>query len=301
MAAGIAHDLNNTLATVLGQAELLRLRSLPAELRESLDTLQTAASDGAQVVRRLQEFAQQRGGGSPGPCDLRHLVEETLEITRPRWRDELQRQGRKVEATVQIPALPPIIGDPAEIREVLTNLIFNAVEAMPEGGALTFTGRLIDGPIGPPAGDGAGAAESTHRPASQSTPCAELSVTDTGTGMSEEVRRRAFDPFFTTKGVQGTGLGLSVVYGIMQRHRFASSSRWRPGARSGPRCGPRARPPARAVCSSSTTTPRCARRWRLSCGSPGTQWSRRRGARRASPSWRPRGWTSCSPISGCRR
>jgi hypothetical protein len=101
-----------------------------------------------------------------------------------------------------MPDLPPILGDPPALREALANLILNAVDAMPSGGTLRFEGREALPADG--AWDGAGV---------------ELTVTDTGVGMSEEVRQRLFEPFFTTKGVRGTGLGLSVVYGILERHR----------------------------------------------------------------------------------
>ncbi len=196
MAAGIAHDLNNTLAAILGQVELLQLQVQDAEAQERLGILLTAATDGAQVVRRLQGFARQQLTPTLVVCDLATLVHEAVELTRPHWRDEPQRRGVVNEIRTTLSAsggLPPILGQPAEIREALTNLILNAVDAMPQGGVLTFTG---------------------HATAARVT----LTVSDTGIGMPEEIRRRIFEPFFTTKGVQGTGLGLPVVYGIMERH-----------------------------------------------------------------------------------
>jgi PAS domain S-box-containing protein len=215
MAAGIAHDLNNTLAAILGQAELLRLQPLPFEARDSLRILRTAADDGAQVVRRLQDFARQKSGGSLAACDLAGLLQETLEITRPRWREDPQRRGSVIQVATDVAGLPPIQGNAAEVREALTNLILNAVDAMPEGGTLSFAGRVVDAPSAThESGPGAPAPE----PGNPAGAWLELSVSDTGVGMTEEVRRRAFDPFFTTKGVHGTGLGLSVVYGIIQRH-----------------------------------------------------------------------------------
>jgi signal transduction histidine kinase/CheY-like chemotaxis protein len=218
MAAGIAHDLNNMLATILGQAELLRLRARHPEVSEGLQTLQTAANDGAQVVRRLQDFARQRSGGPLDACELDRLVPEALEITRPRWREEPRRRGIVIEPVVDLAGLPAIQGNPAEIREMLTNLIFNAVDAMPSGGTLRFTGQVINASSRPPALDDTGTSESTPRQLDASVGWVELAVSDTGLGMTTDVQRRVFDPFFTTKGLHGTGLGLSVVYGIMERH-----------------------------------------------------------------------------------
>jgi PAS domain S-box-containing protein len=211
MAAGIAHDLNNTLAAVLGQVELLQSLTTDPEVLESLGILEVAATDGAQVVRRLQGFARQQPAGALAPCDLARAVAEALEITRPHWRDDAQRQGRPIEIKTALDGLPPILGRVSEIREALTNLILNAVDAMPEGGALRFAGRVIE----PSRGQ---SIESSMGEIDQATQLVELTVTDTGVGMTDDVRHQVFEPFFTTKGGRGTGLGLSMVYGIMERH-----------------------------------------------------------------------------------
>ena len=193
MAAGIAHDLNNMLAAILGQVELLKLRGVPPDVRDGLTTLETAASDGAQVVRRLQDFARQRTASPLAPMDLAQAVQEALELTRPRWQDELQQRGKTIAIHTALGDLPPILGHAPEIREVLTNLIFNAVDAMPDGGRLTLAGAATSAGV-------------------------TLTLTDTGVGMPEAVRQKVFEPFFTTKGVKGTGLGLAVVYSILERH-----------------------------------------------------------------------------------
>jgi CheY-like chemotaxis protein len=125
--------------------------------------------------------------------DLGQAVQETLEITRPRWQDEVQQRGKTIVVQVALDDLPRMLGRAPEVREALTNLIFNAVDAMPDGGTLRFAGAAAPGWI-------------------------TLQMTDTGIGMPEAVRQKVFEPFFTTKGVKGTGLGLSVVYGIMERH-----------------------------------------------------------------------------------
>jgi len=257
MAAGIAHDLNNTLATILGQAELLRLRARQPEVLEGLQTLLTATTDGAQVVRRLQDFSRQRDAGPLSPCDLKLLVSEALEVTRPRWREEPQRRGSAIQASMDLDGLPPIQGNPAEIRETLTNLIFNAVDAMPSGGRLRFTGRVCDEAGGHgaqrfprvPTASGMGSVEPPPQ-------WVELAVSDSGIGMTDAVRRRVFEPFFTTKGLHGTGLGLSAAYGIMERNggQIDVTSapgqgttfrlRFRPGAAEGARPTLHATPPA---------------------------------------------------------
>jgi PAS domain S-box-containing protein len=211
MSAGVAHDLNNTLGAILSQVELLQSYKTDATLRESLGILEMAATDGAQVVRRLQGFARQQPASELMPCDLAHLVAEALEISRPRWRDEVQRRGYLIEVHTALEGLPPILGHASEIREALTNLILNAVDAMPSGGSLTISGRQT---IADPAQTGpADAGVPTD-----GVPMVELCIADTGVGMTAEVRQRAFEPFFTTKGGHGTGLGLSMVYGIVERH-----------------------------------------------------------------------------------
>ena len=125
--------------------------------------------------------------------DLNRLVDEVVELTRPRWKEEANVNGVSYEVVTEKGSLPPVAGDPSELREALTNLMFNALDAMPGGGRVVFrTG--MEG---------------------ERVCCA---VTDTGVGMTEEVRQRVFDPFFTTKGERGSGLGLSVAYGIVARH-----------------------------------------------------------------------------------
>ncbi|HYL82433.1 MAG TPA: GAF domain-containing protein, partial [Candidatus Acidoferrum sp.] len=192
MSAGIAHDLNNMLAAVLGQVELLRFRVSDPEVRAALDLLETSATDGAHVVRRLQDFARQRASTALAPVALGRVVREALEITRPRWKDDSQRHGHVIEIRTAVEDVPPVLGEPTEIREVLTNIILNAVDAMPTGGTLSFSARRVEASTGQPA--------DPSRPGGPSGEWVELCVSDTGVGMTEAVRQRIFDPFFTTKG-----------------------------------------------------------------------------------------------------
>jgi PAS domain S-box-containing protein len=218
MAAGIAHDLNNMLAAVLAQVELLRLRVADPAIQETLATLEMAIGDGAHIVHRLQDFALQRPHSPLEPVDLIRVVRETLEITRPHWKDEPHQRGQAIRLQTLLARVPLILGHAAEVREALTNLILNAVDAMPQGGTLTIATRGV-----PASGSGEQGSNGSGGTG------VELSVTDTGVGMTEEVRQRIFDPFFTTKGGRGTGLGLSVVYGVLERHGGAIDVRSAPG------------------------------------------------------------------------
>ena len=201
MASGIAHDFNNALVPILGFCELLILSpAVMADRKKALsylETIQTAAKDAASVVSRLREFYRpDKGDRAFAPVHLKRLVEQAITLTQPKWKDQAQANGATVEVVLDLEAVPPVAGEESALREVLTNLIFNAVDAMPAGGTLTLRTRR--------AGD-----------------TAVLEVGDTGTGMSETVRQRCLEPFFSTKGERGTGLGLSMVFGIVQRHSGA--------------------------------------------------------------------------------
>ena len=198
MASGIAHDFNNALVPILGFCELLLLSpAIMADRKKStkyLETIQTAAKDAASVVSRLREFYRpDKGDRAFAPVSLKRLVEQSITLTKPKWKDQAQAAGATVEVVLELDAVPPVSGEESALREVLTNLIFNAVDAMPGGGTLTLRTRSN--------GDSA-----------------VMEISDTGSGMTEEVRRHCLDPFFSTKGERGTGLGLSMVFGIVQRH-----------------------------------------------------------------------------------
>ena len=195
LAAGVAHNFNNSLCGVLGFLEMALIDpALPASCRGLLEISRASALDAAQIVRRIQDFARRKEPDvAAQPVNLNDLIRQTVELTRPKWENAAVASPMPIEMLVLPEAMAEVIGNPGELREVLTNLIFNAVDAMPQGGTLTVR------------------AWSTLQEVF-------LSVRDSGVGMSESVRLRLFEPMFTTKGQRGTGLGLSVSFGIVQRH-----------------------------------------------------------------------------------
>jgi len=193
LASGVAHDFNNTLAGILGRAELMLRNVNDSEMKRGLEIIVKSAKDGAGTVKRIQDFARQRRDHDFEPVAVDQLLIDVNEITRPRWKDRAQANNVHINLSLQINTQNLIMGDASELREVLVNLVFNAVDAMPTGGRLTLSAEDVNGSI-------------------------EIAISDTGTGMSPEIRSRVFDPFFTTKGSAGMGLGLAVCYGIIQRH-----------------------------------------------------------------------------------
>jgi len=194
MASGVAHDFNNLLAVILGRVQLLLLRITDPELRRGLAVIERAAEDAAHTVRRIQEFTRTRQTRAFEPVDLRQVVREAVELTEGRWKDAAQVRGVSYQIVTDLAEVPAVAGEAGELREVLTNLLLNAFDAMPDGGTLHLGVRATDSAL-------------------------VVVVRDTGSGMPPDVRERVFEPFFTTKGPRSTGLGLSVAYGIIERHR----------------------------------------------------------------------------------
>lgn len=198
MAGGVVHDFNNALMSVIGYTELILqdpslLDNKPAVL-EYLKTMNTAGRDAAHVVGRLREFYRPREAADVfESVDLNDVIEETVALTQPKWRDKALAEGRTIQFQLELEKVPRISGKPAELREILTNLVFNAVDAMPDGGTITVRTCAAEDRV-------------------------TFELIDSGTGMSEEVRARCLEPFFSTKGENGTGLGLSMVFGVIKRH-----------------------------------------------------------------------------------
>lgn len=196
MTMGIAHDFNNLLSGLLGHVELLRAsdESDPDELPETLDMMERVAEDGAALIDKLQQFIRQENAAHFEPVDLNTLIDDCIALTQPYWHNEPRREGITIEVERNFGSIPPIEGSATELREVFVNLILNAVQAMPEGGTISV------------------------RTATTPDQTVEVTFTDTGTGMTDDVREQIFEPLFTTKGERGTGMGLAVTHGIVQEH-----------------------------------------------------------------------------------
>src|SRR5882762_9164272 len=193
MASGMAHHLNNLLAVVSGRLQLLLLRAHDPALRKPLETAERAVGDAAEVVRRVLGFSAAQPVPETIRVDLNEIAADVIELTRPRWQDTAQLRRAMVDIRFEPGDDVVVVGEPAPLREVLMNLVLNALDAMPDGGCLAIRTWTEEGWV-------------------------YCSVGDSGLGMSADTRQRALEPFFTTKGPKGVGLGLSVTLGVVRRH-----------------------------------------------------------------------------------
>ena len=198
MASGIAHDLNQSLMLVAAYGDLARAALQQPnvdlnEVRKLVTTTTQAALDGGETVKRLLLFTRAPFDAERQAFDLTAVARDAVQLTAPRWRDAAQAEGRPISLHIESSADPIVEGSAGRMREVLTNLIFNAVDAMPRGGSIRITVGVENG-------------------------TAVLSIRDSGVGMTPELQARIFEPFFTTKGASGTGLGLAMVFGIVEQH-----------------------------------------------------------------------------------
>jgi signal transduction histidine kinase len=209
MAGGIAHDFNNALSIIMGFGEILLREAERGLTKEkaapSLHTIVTAAEDASKIVSRLREFYRRDEANEVRlPTNLNDLLAQAADLTKPRWETQSRAAGHPISLEMELGETGLVSADAADLREALTNLIFNAIDAMPDGGTITL--RTI--------------AEKNH---------VVVEISDTGIGMTDEVREQCLEPFFTTKGEKGTGLGLSMVFGIVQRHSGILDLRTAPG------------------------------------------------------------------------
>jgi len=202
MSSGIAHDINNAMSPIALYTDSLleSEEELDPHIRSYLEIVKRVVDDVRATVGRMRDFSRKREAElTLTPVNINELIQHAIDLTRARWCDMPQQRGLVVNMQADLmQGLPAIMGVEGEIREALTNLIFNAVDAMPEGGTISIRTRVKD--------------------VSPTARYVRLEVADTGIGMDEDTRRRCFEPFFTTKGEQGTGLGMAMVYGVVQRH-----------------------------------------------------------------------------------
>lgn len=194
MAAGVAHDFNNLLATILGRTQLLLLKTENKQFEKELKVIERAAMDGGQIVKRMQEVTRERRTKNYEPLDLNELIKEAIILTANKLKISTQLKGKQVQLHTDFEENLVVKGNPVELKEVFTNLLLNAYDAMPNGGDIFISTRKLPDQY------------------------ARVVFQDTGSGMSEEVKNKIFNPFFTTKGEKGTGLGLSIVYRTVTGH-----------------------------------------------------------------------------------
>lgn len=209
MAGGVCHDFNNALMAIIGYTELLLQNNALIDDRnlliDYLKTMNTAGRDASHVVSRLRDFYRPREESDVfAAVDINELVEEVVPMTKPKWHGQALETGRIIRVELELQKLPPVLGNGAELRETLMNLVFNAVDAMPKGGTITLRTVPQENAV-------------------------QIEVADTGTGMTEEVRQRCLEPFFSTKGENGTGLGLAMAFGIIRRHEGTMDIETAPG------------------------------------------------------------------------
>jgi PAS domain S-box-containing protein len=192
LSAGVAHDFNNALSIILGRAQHLLSLTQDKAVAEGLKSIENASKDAAGIVRRMQEFSKAVAQKPYSRVDVNDMVRQVLDIIEPRWRELAEVEGVELKVSHKLQKVAPISGDVGELREALTNILFNSIEAMPRGGKLSVrTGVRGDRVF--------------------------IEIKDTGSGMSPEIQKKIFRPFFTTKA-DGMGLGLSLVYGTVNRH-----------------------------------------------------------------------------------
>ena len=210
MASGMAHDINNALSPIVAYSDILltTLKDIPDKSKKHLEYIRKSGEDIAHIVARMREFYRRRHGEEDlSPVNLNRVIEEVIELTRPRWRDMSQNAGIQVNVVTDFDKLVPAFSsDESELREALTNLLFNALDAMPKGGEVKFVTRGVKVKGGP-----RGEVKYSH---------IVMEIVDTGSGMDDKTRQHCLEPFFSTKTQRGgTGLGLAMVYGMVERHQ----------------------------------------------------------------------------------
>ncbi len=199
---GVAHNVNNTLTGILGRAQLLLRTNDSEKINAGIEMIVKSAEDGAHIIRRIQDFARRQPSRKFESVSVAGLMKDVCEMSRPRW--ESRVDGPQIRLALVADCTASVLGDAVELREVLVNIIYNAIDAMPSGGEIRLSTQ-----------------ESNRR--------VFLTISDNGTGMTPDVKSRLFDPFFTTKGKSGTGMGMAVSFGIIRRHNGSIDVESEPG------------------------------------------------------------------------
>jgi signal transduction histidine kinase/FixJ family two-component response regulator len=198
---GVAHNVNNTLTGILGRAQLLLRTKDSEKINSGIEMIIKSAEDGAHIIRRIQDFARKQPSRKFQTVSVAALMKDVCEMSRPRWE---RIDGPQIRVALVADCTASVLGDAVELREVLVNMIYNAIDAMPSGGEIRMSSQEINGRV-------------------------VLTIADSGTGMTPEVKSRLFDPFFTTKGKGGTGMGMAVSFGIIRRHNGSIDVESEPG------------------------------------------------------------------------
>jgi signal transduction histidine kinase/FixJ family two-component response regulator len=199
---GVAHNVNNTLTGILGRAQLLLRTKDTEKISSGIEMIIKSAEDGAHIIRRIQDFARKQPSRRFQTVSVATLMKDVCEMSRPRW--EARVEGPQIRVALVADCTASVMGDAVELREVLVNMIYNAIDAMPSGGEIRMNSHETNGRV-------------------------VLTIADSGTGMTPEVKSRLFDPFFTTKGKGGTGMGMAVSFGIIRRHNGSIDVESEPG------------------------------------------------------------------------
>ena len=206
MTSGIAHDFNNILAIITGNIDLIEIEEDKDKILKKVQIIKKTVIGSAKTIKRLQKYARTKNDELQfRAIRLNDLVREAIEIATPMWKDGSHAKGLSVEI---VDALTEdeliILGDDTDLRETIINMIFNSVDAMPQGGKIHIATYAKS--------------ESIY-----------LELSDNGIGMTEETKNRIFDPFFTTKGMDHSGLGMSMLYGTIKRHNGSIDIKTAPG------------------------------------------------------------------------
>ena len=193
MAGGVSHDFNNMLMAILGNIQLILPQIEQEEIRSRLQNIENVVHEGSKTVQRLQMLTERdpEFKAMSYTVDVAEAVKDIVELTRPQWKNFMEKSGCKIEIQTDLEPNCFAAISPSNFRKILTNLLLNTIDAMPQGGTLTFRARSSDEHV-------------------------ILEISDTGIGMTREVAEKIFDPFFTTKGIENSGLGLSVSWSLLR-------------------------------------------------------------------------------------